>query len=238
MSQSALVSARRADEVAAPSRPPPTMPVAAPSFVLIDDTLTFRELLKDALQRRLAPREVRDFTLGREGLESCLQSPPDLVIVDLYLPDMEGRSLIRHLRQRGLNTRIVVLTAHAEERLPAELVGLGVAGFLDKNSSLDLIERAVRRVLEGGMFFSASVPPPVPSPAAGPALPLSTASVLTPREQEVLRWVVRGFVSKEIGAKLELSTRTIEKHRAHILAKLGIRDLATLVRWGVQHGFE
>jgi len=214
------------------------MPVAAPSFVLIDDTLTFRELLKEALLQRLQPREVRDFTLGREGLDACLKSPPDLVVVDLYLPDMEGRSLIRQLRQHGLKTRIVVLTAHAEERLPAELVGLGVAGFLDKNSSLDLIERAVRRVLEGGMFFSASIPPPVPAPETKPALSASDASVLTAREQEVLRWVVRGLVSKEIGSKLGLSTRTVEKHRAHILAKLGIRDLATLVRWGVQHGFE
>lgn len=214
------------------------MPVAAPSFVLIDDTLTFRELLKEALLQRLQPREVRDFTLGREGLDACLKSPPDLVVVDLYLPDMEGRSLIRQLRQHGLKTRIVVLTAHAEERLPAELVGLGVAGFLDKNSSLDLIERAVRRVLEGGMFFSASIPPPVPALEAKPTLSASDASVLTAREQEVLRWVVRGLVSKEIGSKLGLSTRTVEKHRAHILAKLGIRDLATLVRWGVQHGFE
>ncbi|QYM78513.1 response regulator transcription factor [Horticoccus luteus] len=205
-------------------------------FVLVDDTATFRELLKEALLRRFQPLELRDFANGREALDSCLASPPDLLIADLYLRDFDGRDIVRELRNRRLETRVIVLTAHPEAQLPAELVSLGVAGFVDKNSPLDQIDRAVQRVLDGGMFFSAAVPPPVSFASAGPTLPRVGAEALSEREQEVVRLVVRGLASKEVGAQLNLSTRTVEKHRARIFAKLGVHDVPTLVRWCLRNG--
>ena len=210
---------------------------AALRFVLVDDTATFRGLLKDALQRRFQPQVFLDFGEGREALAACLANPPDLLIADLFLREMDGRDIVRALRQRGLNTKVVVLTAHPEAQLPAELVALGVAGFVDKNSPFEQIDRAVQCVLEGGMFFSATVPPPVPSSLASlPELPRVGADALSEREQEVVRLVARGMVSKEIGAQLDLSTRTVEKHRARILAKLGLHDVPTLVRWCLRNG--
>lgn len=220
-----------------------TMPVAIPTappsrvrLVLVDDTATFRELLKEALQRRFQPRELRDFSNGKEALAWCVASPPDLLIVDLYLRDMDGRDIVRELRLRQLNTKVVVLTAHPEAQLPAELVSLGVAGFVDKNSPLEQIDRAVQCVLEGGMFFSATVPPPVPSLAAESNIPRAGADALSAREREVVRLVARGLVSKEVASQLGLSTRTVEKHRARILSKLGLRDVPTLVRWCLRNG--
>jgi DNA-binding NarL/FixJ family response regulator len=213
-------------------------PAANPlRFVLVDDTATFRGLLKDALQRRFQPKELLDFGDGRDALKSCLASPPDLLIADLYLRDMDGRDLVRTLRERGITTRVVMLTAHPEAQLPAELVSLGVAGFVDKNSPLEQIDRAVQCVLDGGMFFSATVPPPIPSALANePALSRLGASALTAREQEVVRLVARGLVSKEVAERLSLSTRTVEKHRARILARLGLHDLPNLVRWCLRNG--
>lgn len=212
-------------------------PFAALKFILVDDTATFRGLLKDALQRRFQPRVLLDFGEGRDALAACLAAPPDLLIADLYLRDMDGRDLVRTLRQRGITTRVVMLTAHPEAQLPAELVSLGVAGFVDKNSPLEQIDRAVQCVLEGGMFFSATVPPPVPSSMASePALPRHGAEVLSAREQEVVRLVARGLVSKEVAAQLGLSTRTVEKHRARIFARLGLHDVPTLVRWCLRNG--
>lgn len=213
-------------------------PAANPlRFVLVDDTATFRGLLKDALQRRFQPKELLDFGDGRDALKSCLASPPDLLIADLYLRDMDGRDLVRTLRERGITTRVVMLTAHPEAQLPAELVSLGVAGFVDKNSPLEQIDRAVQCVLDGGMFFSATVPPPIPSALANePALSRLGASALTAREQEVVRLVARGLVSKEVAERLGLSTRTVEKHRARILARLGLHDLPNLVRWCLRNG--
>lgn len=214
----------------------PTPPPSAYRFVLVDDTATFRELLRDSLQRRFQPKELRDFAQGREALAACLASPPDLLIVDLYLRDMDGRDIVRELRRHQHATRVVVLTAHPEAQLPAELVSLGVAGFVDKNSPLEQIDRAVHCVLEGGMFFSATVPPPVPTLSVEPSIPRLGADALSEREQEVVRLVARGLVSKEVAAQLGLSTRTVEKHRARIFAKLGLHDVPTLVRWCLRNG--
>lgn len=216
------------------SAPPHTVSV---SFVLVDDTATFRGLLKEALQRRFRPHSFRDFGEGRDALDSCLATPPDLLIADLYLRDMDGRDIVRALRQRGMNTKVVILTAHPEAQLPAELISLGVAGFVDKNSALEQINSAVQCVLEGGMFFSATVPPPVPSSLANEhALPRVGAETLSDREQDVVRLVARGLVSKEVAEQLGLSTRTVEKHRARIFAKLGLHDVPTLVRWCLRNG--
>jgi DNA-binding NarL/FixJ family response regulator len=213
------------------------MPAAALTFVLVDDTATFRGLLKDALQRQFRPQAFHDFGDGRDALAACLASPPDLLIADLYLRDMDGRDIVRALRERGHATKVIILTAHPEAQLPAELVALGVAGFVDKNSPLEQIDRAVQCVLEGGMFFSATVPPPVPSPTSGePTLPRLGADALSEREREVVRLVARGLVSKEVAAQLGLSARTVEKHRARILAKLGLHDIPTLVRWCLRNG--
>jgi DNA-binding NarL/FixJ family response regulator len=215
------------------------MPPAAPAalhFVLVDDTATFRGLLKASLQQRFQPRLFQDFAQGADALAACLANPPDLLIADLYLRDLDGRDIVQRLRERGFATRVVILTAHPEAQLPAELVALGVAGFVDKNSPFEQIDRAVQCVLEGGMFFSATVPPPVPSLAHEPTLPRAGADALSEREREVVRLVARGMVSKEIGAQLDLSTRTVEKHRARILAKLDLHDVPTLVRWCLRNG--
>lgn len=206
-------------------------------FVLVDDTATFRGLLKAALQQRFQPLALLDFGDGHAALDACLASPPDLLIADLYLRDMDGRDIVRALRQRGLDTKVVILTAHPEAQLPAELVSLGVAGFVDKNSPLEQIDRAVQCVLEGGMFFSATVPPPVPSSLASePTLPRVGPEALSEREKEVVRLVARGLVSKEIAVQLDLSPRTVEKHRARILARLNLHDVPMLVRWCLRNG--
>lgn len=215
----------------------PASPLSATlRFVLVDDTATFRGLLKDALQRQFKPQTFLDFGDGRDALAACLAAPPDLLIADLYLRDMDGRDIVRSLRQQGINSKVVVLTGYPEAQLPAELLALGVAGFLDKNSPLEQINRAVQCVLEGGMFFSATVPPPVPSLVAETAVPRVGSDVLSERECDVVRLVVQGLASKEVAERLALSTRTVEKHRARIQAKLGVRDTATLVRWSLRNG--
>ncbi|BET65355.1 fimbria biosynthesis transcriptional regulator FimZ [Opitutales bacterium ASA1] len=213
---------------------PHAIAAADSHLVLVDDTATFRELVKESLERNLRPRLLRDFGDGRQALAHCLAEPPDVLVVDLYLRGMDGRDIVVELRERQSDTRVVVLTAHPEARLPAELVALGVAGFVDKNSPLEQIDRAVQCVLDGGMFFSATVPPPVP--LAAPALPRVGPEVLSEREREVVRLVARGLLSKQIAGELDLSTRTVEKHRGRIFAKLGLHDVPTLVRWCLRNG--
>lgn len=207
---------------------------SAGDFVLIEDDTMLRELLARAIETRFAPRSLRTFADGGAGLAHCLASPPDLLITDLRLPGVEGREIIRQLRAQAVATRYVVLTGQTTATLPGELIALGVAGFIDKQSPLEHAERAIGRVLAGGLYFSASVSP-APAPRGG-AAEGPGPDTLTPREREIAGMVASGKFSKEIGERLGLSPRTVEKERAVIMQKLGVRDLPGLVRWCVRNG--
>ena len=190
------------------------------------------------------------FDLGKEGLEYCLRTKPDLLAVDLFLPDLHGLEIVREVRARLPATRILVLTGHPDGNLPARLVAQGVHGFVDKAAPLSYIMQAMDSLMEGGMFFAAHVPPKGATPSAQAALPkvvagarsdpealpLEAVKVLSAREIEVARLVAEGFSSKELAARLGLSVRTVEKHRANIMEKVGVHEVASLVRWCVQTG--
>lgn len=222
--------------MASKSAPPPAAPT--PKVALIEDETVFRQLLKRALQKKKGWDDVLDFSDGIKGLEYCLKNPPDLLLVDLHLPGRHGLEIIREIRKRSEHTKVLVLTGHAEPKLPAQLMGLGVAGFVDKTAPLNYVLQAIETVMGGGMFFAANIQPEK-TPAAGhSSTPASNASpsVLSPRELEVARLVAAGLSSKEVASKLDLSTRTVEKHRANIMDKLGVREVASLVRWCLQNG--
>ena len=190
------------------------------------------------------------FDLGKEGLAYCLRTKPDLLAVDLFLPDLHGLEIVREVRARLPATRILVLTGHPDGDLPARLVAQGVHGFVDKAAPLSYIMQAMESLMEGGMFFASHVPPKGATPSAQAALPkvvagarsdpealpLEAVKVLSPREIEVARLVAEGFSSKELAARLGLSVRTVEKHRANIMEKVGVHEVASLVRWCVQTG--
>lgn len=203
---------------------------------MIEDDLLLSELLARAMRERLQLKKLHIFSTGQYGVKHCLSHPPDLLIVDMGLPDMSGRDVIRMLRERLPTLRIVVLTGQINPDLPGELLSLGVSGFVHKTSRLEELEQALRRVLDDGLYFCANVKPSSAgrdSPGVARSSPLG---LLTEREREIARMVASGMISKEIADQLGLSPRTIEKARAQILAKLGLRDLPSLVRWCLQQG--
>jgi DNA-binding NarL/FixJ family response regulator len=201
--------------------------------VLIEDGTLFRQLVRLTLGKIKDVEVVAEFGTAREGIEHCRREPPDLVLTDLFLPDLEGVELVRAVRASLPETKVLLLTAHSGGLLPAELISLGIEGYLDKASPVELLLHAVRTVLDGGMFFASRRSPRAreakePAPASpGP---------LTAREQEVARMVAAGKASKEISRELGLSVRTVEKHRANLMAKIGVREVASLTRWCLQAG--
>lgn len=204
--------------------------------VLIEDETVFRELMTLAFSRMPKVTVVGDYLDGKEGLEACLREKPDLLVVDLFLPSMHGLDIAKAVRAKLPSTRILVLTSHAEERLPAQLVEAGVHGFVAKTEPLKVVLEAVEKVLSGGMFFSSSTPvKPALSPLPA-VMPVPLKHPLTPREIEVAVGVASGLSSKELASKLNLSVRTVEKHRANIMDKVEVREVASLVRWCVQQG--
>lgn len=204
---------------------------AAWSVALIDDNATLRDLLRDGLKMRFKLTRCEAYGEGPEGLEQVLRDPPDLLIVDLFLPGMSGLEIIRAIEKAHLKTRIILLTGHPAAVSPAELLALGVAGFLEKTTPLERLFSAVIQVMEGGVFFSL---PKMPSEPQGAGHVVK----LTPRESQIASMVVDGLLSKEIADKLGLSVRTVEKHRENLMGKLGVRDVASLVRVWLRESVE
>jgi DNA-binding NarL/FixJ family response regulator len=218
--------------------------------VIIEDETVFRQMLGMALSRVPGLKLVGEIADGREGLEFCLRENPELVVVDLFLPGMHGLEIVKIVREKLPATRILVLTSHPDGELPAQLIRQGVHGFVDKTAPLSYVLQAVESVMKGGMFFATNVSPragetgegslvtrPAPMEQPPPAAPsLAAAKTLTPREVEIAQLVTGGLSSKEIAARLDLSVRTVEKHRANIMDKLGVREVASLVRYCVQAG--
>lgn len=218
---------------------PRALDPAASRFVVIEDDVLLRDLLREQLVRTFKPKEMQAFMNGRPALDFCLAQPPDILLTDLRLPDMDGREIVRRIRARELPTRIIVLTSYVDANLPAELIALGVAGLVDKLSSLDHVERAVQNVLSGGLYLAASVSPTI-SPAMSRGDPASEVgpSVLSERERALARLVARGLRSKEIADQLGLTPRTAEKYRLLLLEKLQLPNTTSLIRWCVRHGLD
>ena len=206
-------------------------------LVLVEDDLLLSDLLATALRRHFKATRLEVFTQGRPAIEHCLAEAPDLLITDLALPDLNGRELVRELRVRWPDLRVIVMTGQVNPALPGELLSLGAAGFVHKTSSFQEMELAIRRVLENQIYISASLKMAVPQrSSAQPGNNGPPPNVLTEREREIARMVANGMISKEVAGRLGLSPRTVEKARAQILGKLGLRDLPSLVRWCIQHG--
>ena len=208
-------------------------------------------MLSMALSRVRGLVVAGEFSDGRVGLDFCLKERPGLLVVDLFLPGIHGLEIVREVRAKLPSTRILVLTGHPDAELPARLISQGVHGFVDKSAPLNYVLQAVESVMSGGMFFAAHVSPkptnkgpdapqhPVvpPSTRTGPPSPsIAAVQTLSARELEVARLVAEGHSSKEVAARLNLSVRTVEKHRANIMDKIGVREVASLVRWCIQSG--
>ena len=204
--------------------------------VLIEDETMFRQLILLTLGKVKDLQVIGEFGSGRLGLEFCQREKPDLLVVDLMLPDLNGLDVAREVRRTMPDTKILVITAHPSERLPAELMALGVSGYVDKTEPIEYVLSAVETVRNGGMFFASRVRAKGGSSTGLPAGRPKLDVPLTEREQEIARMVAAGQMSKEIAAKLNLSVRTVEKHRANIMEKVGVREVASLTRWCIQAG--
>jgi DNA-binding NarL/FixJ family response regulator len=204
--------------------------------VLIEDETMFRQLILLTLGKVKDLQVIGEFGSGKAGLDYCLREKPDLLVVDLMLPDLNGLDIAREVRRVVPEMKILVITAHPSERLPAELMAIGVNGYVDKTEPIEYVLSAVETVRNGGMFFASRVRAKGGS-NAGLITGMPKLEVpLTEREQEIARMVAAGQMSKEIAAKLNLSVRTVEKHRANIMEKVGVREVASLTRWCIQAG--
>ncbi len=204
-------------------------------IVLAEDHRIVREGVRALLASREDLEVVGEAEDGPTAIEATLRLRPDVVLMDLGLPRLHGTAAIAEIRSRSPETRVLVLSMHSGEDYVRSAIRAGANGYLLKGSGLDDLVAAIKAVAAGEAFFSPAVARVLLDDArprsGGPA-----ADALTEREREVLRLVAEGNSSREIAGRLGLSAKTVEGHRSRIMSKLGIRDLAGLVRYAVRTG--
>ena len=172
---------------------------------------------------------------GAEAVALVERWQPDVLVVDLSLPSLDGVEVTRRARAVSPETRVVVLSMHNHEAYVTQAVRAGATAYVLKGSGLEDIVAAVRAVQAGGRFFSAGLTDPDDLPGSA-ALATDRYDTLSPREREVLHLVAEGMTAPQIAERLFLSPRTIETHRGNGLAKLGLGSQAELIRYVLERG--
>ena len=176
---------------------------------------------------------------GRVALQLSLDLRPDVVVLDVSMPEMNGIEVTKALRAAWPQCRILVLTMHDDPAYVRELLAVGAAGFLLKSSAPEELTRAIRAVHAGGLYLDPLIAAHAVAGLgdAGNAASPPDRAELSPREAEVLGEVARGYSNKEIGARCQISVKTVETYRARGMEKLELRSRADLVRYAAEHGW-
>lgn len=209
-------------------------------ILLIDDHAVLRAGLVVLLQQGGEFEVVGQAGDAQEGLHLARQLTPDLVLLDLSLPDRDGIDVLRDLHRDLPHIRVLVLTAHEDTALVRAAIAAGAAGYIIKRAAVGELSDAIKAVVRGDTYLHPATTraflPSTPASVA-PAVPADGgAEALTRREIEVLRLIVQGFTNSQIADRLVLSPRTVETHRSNILAKLHLKNRADLVRYAMGHG--
>jgi two-component system, NarL family, response regulator NreC len=171
-------------------------------------------------------------TGGLESIEKVHQLTPDVLVLDISMPDMDGIEVIRTLKLEGSQCAILILSVHEDEALVREAIRLGAAGYIIKHAAESELIAAIRSVFRGELYVHPKMIRSLLKPEIRtPQKDSSNPETLTVREEEVLKLIVQGYTNKQVAEQLNLSIRTVEGHRANLTDKLGIRSRVDLLRY-------
>lgn len=177
---------------------------------------------------------------GREAIEMAQRLKPDAIVMDIAMPVLNGLEATRQILTANPTARILILSAHSDDEYIERVSAAGVAGFLEKQTSSEVLAKAIREIVKGNRFFSPSVAKRLQNNPCDPrnrqGLLKANVKRLTSRESEVLQLITEGSANKQIAAVLGISIKTVEKHRQHLMDKLNIHDTAGLTRYAIAAG--
>lgn len=208
-------------------------------LVLAEDHTLVREGLRLLLESVPDMQVVGEASDGLEALQQIQKHLPDCVLMDLAMPGMGGVEAVRRARAQFPDIPVLVVSMHADEAYVHQALTAGAAGYLLKGSDKEELEIAVRAVCRGETYLTPAISKTLVAALGQKPAPSGAASqldLLTLRQREVLRLVAEGNSTKQVAARLGLSVKTVEAHRGAIMERLGIRDLAGLVRFAVGSG--
>ncbi len=204
-------------------------------IVLVDDQELVRAGVRKVLEGEPGMVVVGEADDGNALMKLLREVEADIIVLDLNMPGRDGFEALRDLNMADIAVKVLVLSLHDDSQYVARAVRDGAHGYLLKDSAVQELPLAVRTVMQGQPFYSPRAQAAL-SEALRNGQRLDPVDLLSPREQEVLKRVAGGLSSKEIGATLNISPRTVETHRASLMRKLDLHSVAELTRFAIEKG--
>jgi DNA-binding NarL/FixJ family response regulator len=201
--------------------------------LLADDHALIRQGLKTLLETR-GFQVVGEASDGQEALRSAEKTQPDVAILDISMPVLNGVDATRELKKSSPNTKIILLTQHDEDQYVTEALHAGAKGYVLKSQAAEDLVHAIREVCRGSVYLSPSISRAVVD--AYLSRKYASTDPLSGRERQVLQLVGEGKSTKDIAVQLGISVKTAESHRARLMKKLDIHETASLVRYAIRRG--
>jgi len=204
-------------------------------LLVADDHELFRRGLVAVIGERPQWSVVAEAANGREAVRLATELEPDIAILDLTMPELNGLDAAREIQAARPATRVLIVTAHESEQLVREVLQAGALGYVLKSDAGHALLQAIDSLLHGRPFFSSSVGRLVLDGYLRPGPSESPGALLSPRERHVVQLLAEGKSNKEVARLLDLSVKTVETHRNNIMRKMGFGSLAELVRYAVRN---
>ena len=207
-------------------------------IVLADDHTIVRQGLRSILEQQAGINVVAEAQNGREAVRLTEQLKPDVVVMDFSMPDLNGLEATRQIKQRVPETKVLILTRHANQEYVKSILSAGASGYLVKKSAAEELVIAIQAVHRGDSYLDPSISTSIIKeyldPIAGESKTLEIK--LTSRQREVLQLIAEGHPNREIASRLNISVKTVENHRANIMKSLDLHSTADLTQYAIRKG--
>jgi len=208
------------------------------NVLLVDDHKIVRDGLRSLLEKEPGINVMGETSSGREAVRFVSELEPDVVILDIGMPDLNGIDATRQMKARIPTTKILALSMHSDKRFVARMFAAGASGYLLKDCAFEELARAIRTVAQDQTYLSPSITTQVIKDYVRHLAVSDSArpEILTPREREVIQLLAEGKSTKHVAAALNISVKTVETHRSQIMEKLDIDSIANLTKFAVREG--
>lgn len=207
------------------------------SVMIIEDQTVVREMLMHLIEEQLKYAVIATAATGKEGVELALQYQPDILILDIKLPDISGVEVLYRLKNSYPEIKILVFSGKIESKIARCLVRDGVRGFVSKNENISRLKSALEMIAQGETCFSHEFNDALITALKNPEVTVDQmAMMLTDREREVAVMIAKSFSSKEVAVALNISVKTAQNHRTNLMRKLNVHDSAGVIRFVIRQG--
>ncbi len=206
--------------------------------LLADDHAVLREGMKALINAEPDMEVIGECANGRDTVEEAIALAPDLVVMDVSMPELSGAQATRRIKAAAPTVRILALTVHEDKSYLRELLEAGATGYVLKRAGKGELIQAIRAVSTGGLYVDPRIAGLLMNPFTHPQTATAqTAPVLSVREDAVMRLIAQGYTNREVAGDLAISVKTVETYRARSMEKLGLRSRVDLVRMATDRGW-